>query len=173
MDRKEMAHWVLAIVALVAALLLAGCESAEDATGEAVFVPPPIPAAEHEQPLAVPPAVDAQPSQSEPETMSWDMWWATGACAPSPVTDAMLRQAVGPLTGETVWPGPYTVTIDEASRTVTVAGPEGADILQRDIMRCISAEAFQEYDGHAGTWRDGRYVDRPVERPLPAGESQS
>lgn len=102
---------------------------------------------------------------------------ATGLCAPALVTTEMLRWALSPSVGDnpmtvdqtdtTLTLGDYTVNVDAASRSVTVTGPEGADVLSRDIDRCVVGEGTPGVPpATIGNWRyaDGtgwRYVDEP------------
>lgn len=116
-------------------------------------------------------------------------WIAVGLCQPMPVTPETVRLAFDPrlaaqsepgstppnvqLTATSVRFGDYEVVLNSTTQRVTVTGPSGADVLKRDIERCISpmnGTAIAE----AGRWRwsggSWRYVDEPLERiTLPAG----
>jgi len=135
------ATWILAILALAGALLVTGCDGA--------------------------PVAQSAPM---PEPLAGGAWQATGLCAPAAVTLDMLALVFAPVGNPSSGLGPYTVTIDDNAKTVTVDGPAGADVLQRDIMRCVVGGVD---DGRAGIWEGGLYVDRVIERMLPEGETNA
>ena len=115
---------------------------------------------------------------------SSDVWTAAGVCAPAEVDTLMLRTAFDPsMVGSLGEDGPqldvrespdrltigdYVVVLDRSTETISVSGPDGAEVLERDIRQCVGP-ADSSALRRAGTWqRDGatdrwRYVDGAVE----------
>ncbi len=114
-------------------------------------------------------------------------WKADGLCGPDVVTPSLIRMVFDPqvlgaaAAGTSPMPagddaggvtlGPYRVTLDFAARRVAVAGPDGADVLQRDIERCIGPIEHGKGFSSSGMWRwsdaqgGWRYVDVPFDPP--------
>jgi hypothetical protein len=132
------------------------------------------------------PAADTSAGSVAPGMGNWP---AVGLCAGMPVTAGNLRlmfdpnvlaaaEGHAPLAVSndetTVTWGDYKVSLDFAQRTVTVAGPDGAAALERDIRRCVGPGAVDQA-GQVGIWRwsdaagGWRYVDEPVTTPPAAG----
>lgn len=93
-------------------------------------------------------------------------WVAEGYCQPAPVAGdtlvhAFAPYATGDLEGaspivveaspERLRLGDYVVTFDSSAKRIAVSGPVGADILERDILRCIGPEGLTPASS-VGTW---------------------
>lgn len=112
-------------------------------------------------------------------------WKADGLCGPDVVTPSLIRMVFDPQVlgsaaagaspmaagddSDGVTLGPYRVGLDFAARAVTVTGPEGADVLRRDIERCIGPIEHGKGFPSSGMWRwsdtaqGWRYVDVPFD----------
>jgi len=142
------------------------------------------------------PAVDAPPVSDMPapqlaqlDTADGGTWMARGLCYPMVVNHDLIKLVLDPgvvgglneddpplavevadcaasdvTCGLAI--GPYTVTVDSSTRTVTVDGPD-PDVMQRDIDRCIGGGEATSY-ASAGIWRytdaGWRYVDLALDR---------
>lgn len=119
------------------------------------------------------------------------VWTATGLCAPDVVEPNLLRSAFEPFSttvqqdqapatargANEAWSvtlGDYWVHVDPATRSVAVAGPDGAEALARDIGRCIGSGTPVAPITMAGVWRwsgeakGWRYVDQAWSPPAAA-----
>ena len=115
------------------------------------------------------------------------MWWAAeGTCSPRPVTPSLIRMlfdpnVLGPAPaglpplpasddagGVTI--GDYRISLDVAGRRVTVAGPAGAELLQRELERCVAPGSATTRPTSAGRWQwsSSENAWRYVESQLPA-----
>ena len=150
---KDTLRWIVALAALVAALTLVGCRG--NATAG--------------------PIGSAWPT----EDLTAAGWQATGMCAPAVVTPAMLAVWFASVDGtirvevgaSTVSFGHYVVSVDVAQRSVSVVGPPGADVLERDIAACVGSGPMP--DDRAGRWIDGMYTDEAIEPAVPGEQPRA